>query len=648
MKLDYRLDQFYEDDDDPEVEGLSQELKNSERYKEFTEIGLGGSKKVFKAYDSYSQRYVAYAELRDEVKELLNDSFIREARLTSKLSHPNIIPVYDVGYDDKRGPFFTMELKSGKEFSEILSQLKSQDPAVSNQYNLMELLQVFLKICDAMAFAHSKKVIHLDLKPENIQIGSYGEVIVCDWGLSKIYDRQYDTEDINQLLLTPEILNNMTLNGQIKGTPGFMAPEQIDGSLKSPKTDIYSLGCMLFNILTYRIPFEGVLEDILKNTLSGKMSYSIDESPNEIPEGLKAVCLKAMEVKPEERYESVQELKAEIEKFMHGYVTSAEHAGLGKIVKLFILRNKAMAIVTAAALITIIIGSIISFAQIKEREQQALKQKDKAETNLNLFIKEKDKVEKANIQFQKSMVKNMTNYFHLRFEKIPKFALQKAIKGLEDFLLEYPGNKDILAALGYHYFIKHDFTQARKCFAKSPGIYEYMVPLAAKYEKIKGEKLFLSATDYLALLKEFPEYKTLHVKLMMVYVDYTKDFETHAKAIKIILEILNPNWTEKVFSYTPKTQELIIGGKNISVLRDSNAVLINLPIKRLIIKNTDVSHFMQLNPLSIQELDISGCPILQKGNIPITLSTLKEITVDPSQVAFIEKRFKGIEILVSK
>ena len=185
---------------------------------------------------------------------------------TALLEHPNIISIHDIGLNDDGKPYFTMDLKTGDSLEDILKNLYSGNQKYLQFYTLEELLLIFLKIYDAVAYAHSKNILHLDLKPANIQVGDFGEVLVCDWGLGKIQS-QNDTENFEELLLDAGVLNAVTSQNDVVGTPGFMAPEQVikDGDI-SPLTDIYALGCILYSIITYQRPLNGETEDILKKT----------------------------------------------------------------------------------------------------------------------------------------------------------------------------------------------------------------------------------------------------------------------------------------------------------------------------------------------------------------------------------------------
>lgn len=166
------------------------------------------------------------ATLHDDAPLALCAPFIHEAWLTSLLDHPNIITIHNVRVDADKRPYFTMELKSGDSLDGLIEKLDAGVPEVCDRYSLNSLLQVFLKLCDAIEYAHSVHVLHLDLKPANIQVGQYGEMLVCDWGLGRMH-RGEDGMEFEWLLLNSDLLSSDTVFGQVRGTPGYMAPEQL-------------------------------------------------------------------------------------------------------------------------------------------------------------------------------------------------------------------------------------------------------------------------------------------------------------------------------------------------------------------------------------------------------------------------------------
>ena len=624
MSLDYNLEKFY--DTEKFEECFDDQLNTDKRYTDFSEIGEGGIKKVYKVFDVYSQRFVAYAQLRKEYKDSLSESFIREARLTAKLSHPNIIPVYDVGVCPDNGPFFTMELKQGEDLGVILEQ------ADDSKHSLNYLLKVFLKVCDGISFAHSKKVIHLDLKPDNIQVGTYGEVMICDWGLGKICGLQEGFEDINHSLLNPDELNNMTIHGQIKGTPGFMAPEQILGEEKDERTDIYALGCILYSIPSKKRPLSGEVEQILKDTLTGNIPPLNEISDKSIPESLNAVCMKALSRQKLDRYQTVSSLKSDIENFLDGYVTEAEEAGYGKIFRLLIKRNKFLSLVTVCTALLIILSTTFFIHKIKERETVALK-------NQELYKNERDKAQaaneataKANIQAQNHMVKLAESHFETTYTGQTIFDLRDTMNQLKELLENYPENKRLHSALGYHYFIMQDFETSLKFLFQEDDRFAGLISLAEKYRSLKGDKETLSSEDFFELIKSIRfGYNSIHLKMTNFYSEKTGDIDTEVRCLQYLFERLNPEWSEKVFKYDKTSMELTIGGKNFVVFKQG--LLNHLPLKRLIVSNTTIDALHYTEWLTLEELDIAGTPISIGGSNNIRrMRTLRKLYVDKQQL----------------
>jgi len=269
--IDYRLTQFYDaplTSEDPDAEcSIHSQLRHvSERYQWVRKIAEGGGKVVDQVLDHKTGTMVAMARPKDGVSEKVYEPFLREARLTATLIHPNIIRVYDVGLDDDQRPYFTMELKKGDSLSRILKKLAESDPEYELRYDLDGLLGMFVKICDGMAYAHSEKVLHSDLKPSNIQMGRFGGVQVCDWGLAKVMGSPADSgQDVELHLRSLQPFD--ALDDRIKGTPSYMAPEQMKQEVLTRQADIYSLGCILFSILTYQEPISGSVDEVMSKTI---------------------------------------------------------------------------------------------------------------------------------------------------------------------------------------------------------------------------------------------------------------------------------------------------------------------------------------------------------------------------------------------
>ena len=258
------------------------------------EIAHGGMGAVLLARDKALEREVAVKVIRPQVadSEEHRVRFLDEAQITAQLEHPNIVPVHDLGKNSQGDLYVTMKLVKGRSLGQIIEDLKNaehssckgaqrptkadrssalqsgesseaseKNSALESQatISLSELLNIFLKVCDGMAFAHSRGVIHRDLKPDNIMVGSFGEVLVMDWGLAKIVGRE--DAHAGELVTSSRVEKDagQTLDGAAMGTPAYMPPEQAEGEISKidHRSDIYSLGAILYEILTLRRPFQG-------------------------------------------------------------------------------------------------------------------------------------------------------------------------------------------------------------------------------------------------------------------------------------------------------------------------------------------------------------------------------------------------------
>jgi serine/threonine protein kinase len=319
------------------------------KYKFIRSVGFGGMKAVIQVKDKDTTRNVAMAIIPDSADRPQSDinRFIQEARITARLEHPNIVPVHDIGVDTNGVPYFTMKLLRGRTLSAILKKMRDDDYKTLKEFDLTRLLRIYVKILNGIVFAHSKKIIHLDLKPDNIHIGDFGEVLIIDWGLARFIGMPEDIEDNydGEMITFPGISSggDYTRDGITKGTPGYMAPEQAAGQnrLKDERSDIYALGALLYVILTFESPLTGrPVNEILAETIRGNIKFPDPENQKRsIPAAMQAVVLKAMSRYPEERYQTAAELRDDIFAFLGGFAPKAEDASSLKKTYLFFNRN---------------------------------------------------------------------------------------------------------------------------------------------------------------------------------------------------------------------------------------------------------------------------------------------------------------------
>ena len=326
------------------------------------EIGRGGMGVVYRAHDPDLDREVAVKVGRSIGCDEQNARFLAEARITGQLEHPGIIPVHACGLANDGRPWFSMKLVRGRELSEILTR-RSEDPVAARDWPLSRLVAILAQACDAVAFAHSKGIIHRDLKPANLMLGSFGEILVLDWGLGRITG----SGGIPRAW-SPGI----TLDGTVAGTPSYMPPEQARGErdLISPRSDVFAMGAILFEMLCGRPPYGGnSAETVVLAAQQAHPNWPPRQALGEvIPGDLKAIARKAMQAQPEDRYPSIEAFRDDLQRWLGHRAVKAEinpFVLLGK----FLRRHRLVAGVCAAAVV--LLGVILSAGWWMARNQRA-------------------------------------------------------------------------------------------------------------------------------------------------------------------------------------------------------------------------------------------------------------------------------------
>ncbi len=368
---------------------LPVEFRGDRKYEIGRVVAHGGMGAILDARELTTGRTVAVKVMLESGQETDLLRFIQEAQITARLEHPNIVPVHELGVDEHEQVFYTMKFVRGVTLKKVLALLADGVPEMREKYPLPALLTIFQKVCDAIAFAHSHRVIHRDLKPENIMLGEYGEVLVMDWGLAKILGEPQTAaaEAIDTALrlqleaAAPDAATSTgthTLAGTIMGTPAYMPPEQARGEIDrlDERSDLYALGAILFELLHLRPLVTGRdAMDIVKKVRRSELEWTpaagqsaICNPQSAIPPGLLAVCRKALALDQSARYASVRELQAEIAAFEAGFATRAEEAGLGRQLLLALKRHKTAAL--AAALVLLAGGGFGTKAVIEGRRAE--------------------------------------------------------------------------------------------------------------------------------------------------------------------------------------------------------------------------------------------------------------------------------------
>jgi len=302
---------FEETMDEADRLGLPSNLVLPAPYEDRGEVGRGGMGAVRRAFDDDLQRQVAIKVMLPALsrRPSLAQRFIDEARITALIDHPNIAPVYRLAKSDDGSLSLVMKLIEGRTLS---SYLQGLPPTPWPAETLDSVLSIFVKVCDAVAFAHSKGVIHLDLKPDNIMLGPFGQVYVVDWGIA----RYRPGREQPVLLKTAPVQNSST------GTPAYMSPEQamrIDPQI-GERTDVFLLGGILYEILTGHRPHAGLtVVAIMTSAIRAAIPPPAERAPRRsIPARLAAIAMKAMAAHPKDRHADVLELQAEVMAFQRG------------------------------------------------------------------------------------------------------------------------------------------------------------------------------------------------------------------------------------------------------------------------------------------------------------------------------------------
>ncbi len=298
---------------------LADDAPDDPRYRITRRIGQGGMGTVYLAEDRTLGRMVALKVIRDAVLDKQSiERMIREARIIARLEHPGIVPVHDIGTLADGRAYYVMKWVQGRRLDEHFDSAAGWP----------ERLRVFQRVCETVAFAHAHGVIHRDLKPQNVMVGPFGEVLVLDWGVAKV---ALDGEvDGGAFASSPpdgaaDTSPRHTAYGTILGTPAYMPPEQAQGAVDriDERSDVFALGGVLYFLLTGQAP-----RTAAPTNDAGPPLVPPRQRNRTVPRRLEAICLKALRTDPDQRYAGASDLAAEVVRFLDGQAVLAYREGL--------------------------------------------------------------------------------------------------------------------------------------------------------------------------------------------------------------------------------------------------------------------------------------------------------------------------------
>ena len=593
------------------LEEVIQYLIREERYQTLEIIDSGGVKNIYQMMDKHTGRILARAELKTSDSPALERArVINEARLTARLEHPHIIPIHDINCSDENEPFFTMKLLKGENLAEVLAKLHKDLPDYREKYSLYSLLDIFNKICSAVEYAHSKGIIHLDLKPENIHIGDYGEVFVVDWGLAR------ETKITNENICFDKLRDMLNLK-QVSsmGTPGYMSPEQItqSDSELDERTDIYALGAILYSLLSLTRPCLATSTDkIISETLANKFVSPIERAKGlSIPLALNAVVCKAMSKQASERYQSVHELATEIKAFLGGYATLAEQAGLMHNIYLLYKRNQVRFQLAGFFILLISVLSSLFVIRLKESEQEARAHESEAIKNLQRF--ETARIERQQERSEKKKLLRNAAPIILKGQHLYQVDLEyeTARKLMMVFLNLTPNDAEGNLELARLLMSEFKFQEALYYFNKSQRL-GHPFELREKHLLETCQKLNQFVRDHqpkpseiILKLTELNPFEHVNAYACLRFHKGQQNINIKKRTAEQILAIRN-QCSIKPF-IMDQNQQFILSLNHPEIKHLSG--ITGFPIKEIDLSNSSVFHLRYLQRSQLKKINISNTPI---------------------------------------
>jgi formylglycine-generating enzyme required for sulfatase activity/serine/threonine protein kinase len=454
--------------------------KGYERYEPRGEVGRGGQGKVLRVWDEDLHRTVAMKVLpgargpesgdaADELDPPSLGRFLEEAQVTGQLDHPGIVPVHELGLEAEGCVYFTMKLVKGRDLKTVFDLVREGREG----WTQTRALNVMLKVCEAMAYAHSKGVIHRDLKPGNVMVGEYGEVYVMDWGLAKVQDHA-DDKDIrlrpseDDGAVTSERSQSaedtpdsplQTMDGDVIGTPVYMPPEQARGDLAAmgPHSDVYAVGAMLYHLLAGHMPYvqpgETLSSRVIWERVKEGAPHSLEKDASDASAELVAICERAMARDVAGRYPEMSALSEDLSAYLEGRVVRAYQTGAWAETRKWVQRNKPLAASLAAVVLAIAVGGLAFAVKADEATKAAaLARRNEREAKDNLTVAQRaqaeEKAQRDLAQRNEAEARKQQLRAEAETAKVLRLSDVKVLQELEDEADDlWPAHPDEIADL---------------------------------------------------------------------------------------------------------------------------------------------------------------------------------------------------------
>lgn len=606
-----------------------------ERYTDQTLIAKGGMKAIYRALDLRTSRYVAIARPLETLGKDHYDAFLREAHITARLEHPGIIKLFGMDVDEEGKPFFTMELKTGRSLRKIIEDYSSGKE--QEEWPLSQRLRIILRISESLAYAHSQRLLHLDIKPDNIQIGSFGEVQLSDWGMGVVMQGEEDNQ--SETLLDPDLYGS--LQRRVKGTPMYMAPELFDvKNAKTVQMDIYAFGCLIEELIHAESPNSKPVEHLTK------------DSP------LNTVVEKSKAIKPSERYTSVLQIQEDISRYLEGFSMSVEKPSMLRELTLSYKRHRTVFNITLASLLILFTAGSLFLYALNTRRNEARESRDLALASLVALEKEKTLTETRLKEQVKNTQIGVKNLLHLEITNgldMPTL-IRKLHEQVDTVIANQPANDSLIWLEKFWLcFLTQQLDDALLFHKNGKKCPQDLVPLAEKFSPRLNRAEYLDTADFIELLSDLytlDERTALAYKMVFYDLKNFRSKEDRLKILHQMLKLLNPNWKEQTFTYSQDDSSIVLSGDGLKRLSQSinhASVLKLIEPMKLDLRGAYMTSIESLINLNISEIDLRNTPI--KSLTPIgQMKGLRRVIVSPGQ--FTKKELgeiaQFIEVIMEK